>query len=113
MAVLMGGPNIVRGGSHSGNVAARDLAARGHLDIVSSDYVPSSLLYGALLLESQIDGISLAQAVATVTLNPARAVGLEDRGEIATGKRADLIRVNRAGAVPVVRDVWRGGGKIA
>jgi alpha-D-ribose 1-methylphosphonate 5-triphosphate diphosphatase len=113
MAVLMGGPNIVRGGSHSGNVAAKDLALRGQLDIVSSDYVPSSLLYGALLLESQIDGMTLAQAIATVTLNPARAVGLDDRGEIALGKRADLIRVDRAGRVPVIKDVWRGGRKIA
>ena len=119
MAVLMGGPNIVRGGSHSGNVAAKDLAARGQLDIVSSDYVPSSLLLGALLLEQQIDGLSLPQAVATVTRNPAHAVGLDDRGEIAIGKRADLIRVHRAPAagrdlnVPVIRDVWRGGHKIA
>jgi alpha-D-ribose 1-methylphosphonate 5-triphosphate diphosphatase len=113
MAVLMGGPNIVRGGSHSGNVAAKDLALRGQLDIVSSDYVPSSLLYGALLLESQIASMTLAQAIATVTHNPARAVGLDDRGEIAPGKRADLIRVNRAGTVPVIKDVWRGGGKIA
>lgn len=113
MAVLMGGPNIVRGGSHSGNVAARDLAARGQLDIVSSDYVPSSLLYGALLLSQQIEGLTLPQAIATVTLNPARAVGLTDRGEIAVGKRADLIRVQRTGSVPVVKDVWRGGEKIA
>jgi alpha-D-ribose 1-methylphosphonate 5-triphosphate diphosphatase len=113
MAVLMGGPNIVRGGSHSGNVAAKDLAARGQLDIVSSDYVPSSLLYGALLLEQQIDGLTLPQAIATVTLNPARAVGLNDRGEIAIGKRADLIRVQQTGSVPVIKDVWRGGEKIA
>jgi alpha-D-ribose 1-methylphosphonate 5-triphosphate diphosphatase len=113
MAVLMGGPNIVRGGSHSGNVAARDLAERGQLDIVSSDYVPSSLLHGALLLEEQIEAMTLPQAIATVTLNPARAVGLDDRGEIAAGKRADLIRVQRAGPVPVIRDVWRGGRKIA
>jgi alpha-D-ribose 1-methylphosphonate 5-triphosphate diphosphatase len=113
MAVLMGGPNIVRGGSHSGNVAAKDLAASGQLDIVSSDYVPSSLLFGALLLEAQIEEMTLPQAIATVTLNPARAVGLEDRGEIAVGKRADLIRVVRGGAVPVIEDVWRGGEKIA
>ena len=115
MAVMMGGPNIVRGGSHSGNVAAMDLAARGQLDIVSSDYVPSSLLHGALLLADQTDGLSLPQAVATVTRNPARAVGLDDRGEIAVGKRADLIRVahGAGGQVPVIKDVWRGGQRIA
>lgn len=113
MAVMMGGPNIVRGGSHAGNVAAKDLALRGQLDIVSSDYVPSSLLFGALLLETQIEALTLPQAIATVTLNPARAAGLDDRGEIAAGKRADLIRVTRAGSVPVIKDVWRGGEKIA
>jgi alpha-D-ribose 1-methylphosphonate 5-triphosphate diphosphatase len=71
------------------------------------------LLYGALLLEQQIDGLTLPQAIATVTLNPARAVGLNDRGEIAIGKRADLIRVQQTGSVPVIKDVWRGGEKIA
>ena len=94
-------------------VAAKDLALRGQLDIVSSDYVPSSLLFGALLLETQIEALTLPQAIATVTLNPARAIGLEDRGEIAAGKRADLIRVTRTGVVPVIKDVWRGGQKIA
>jgi alpha-D-ribose 1-methylphosphonate 5-triphosphate diphosphatase len=115
LAVLMGGPNIVRGGSHSGNVAAKDLAAKGVLDIVSSDYVPSSLLLGALMLARDIETITLSQAIASVTRTPARAVGLDDRGEIAEGLRADLVRVRyREGdGVPVVRDVWRGGEKIA
>ena len=65
------------------------------------------------MLETQIEALTLPQAIATVTLNPARAAGLDDRGEIAAGKRADLIRVTRAGSVPVIKDVWRGGEKIA
>ena len=93
MAVLMGAPNVVRGGSHSGNVAARELAEHGLLDILSSDYIPFSLIQPAFSLDSVVDGITLPQAVAMVSKNPAEAGGLEDRGEIAIGKRADLVRV--------------------
>ncbi|MGB0087255.1 MAG: alpha-D-ribose 1-methylphosphonate 5-triphosphate diphosphatase [Rhodomicrobiaceae bacterium] len=113
LRVLMGAPNIVRGMSHSGNVSARELGDRGVLDILSSDYVPGSLLYGALLLEQSAEGISLPEAIATVTRNPARAVGLDDRGEIAIGLRADLVRFHATKKAPVIRDVWRGGKKIA
>ena len=111
--VLMGAPNVVRGGSHSGNIAAVDLAREGLLDILSSDYVPSSLLMGALQLPKQVPAIDLAAAVRTVTKTPAEAVGLEDRGEIAIGKRADLIRVHVARDIPVVRSVWREGRRVA
>jgi alpha-D-ribose 1-methylphosphonate 5-triphosphate diphosphatase len=111
--ILMGAPNVVRGGSHSGNIAAVDLAREGLLDILSSDYVPSSLLMGALQLPKQIPAIDLAAAVRTVTKTPAEAVGLNDRGEIAVGKRADLIRVHVVRDVPVVRSVWREGSRVA
>ena len=111
--ILMGAPNVVRGGSHSGNIAAVDLAREGLLDILSSDYVPSSLLMGALQLPRQVPAIDLAAAVRTVTKTPAEAVGLNDRGEIAIGKRADLIRVHVARDVPVVRSVWREGHRVA
>jgi len=106
-------PNVVRGGSHSGNIAAVDLAREGLLDILSSDYVPSSLLMGALQLPKQVPAIDLAAAVRTVTKTPAEAVGLTDRGEIAIGKRADLIRVHVARDIPVVRSVWREGKRVA
>jgi alpha-D-ribose 1-methylphosphonate 5-triphosphate diphosphatase len=113
MRTVMGGPNVVRGGSHSGNVAARALAEKGLLDILSSDYVPASLLLGALALED-IPGIGgLPGAIRLVSLNPARATGLDDRGEIAVGKRADLIRVRRDGRAPVVREVFRQGRRVA
>ncbi|WP_315806437.1 MULTISPECIES: alpha-D-ribose 1-methylphosphonate 5-triphosphate diphosphatase [unclassified Bradyrhizobium] len=113
ICILMGAPNVVRGGSHSGNIAAVDLAREGLLDILSSDYVPSSLLLGALQLPQRVLSIDLAAAVRTVTKTPAEAVGLADRGEIAPGKRADLIRVHVRGAVPVVRSVWREGTRVA
>jgi alpha-D-ribose 1-methylphosphonate 5-triphosphate diphosphatase len=113
IGILMGAPNVVRGGSHSGNVAAVDLAREGLLDILSSDYIPSSLLMGALQLPARVPKIDLAAAVRTVTKAPAEAVGLSDRGEIAPGKRADLIRVHIARDVPVVRSVWREGNRVA
>ncbi len=113
---VMGGPNVVRGGSHSGNVAASDLARNGLLDILSSDYVPGSLLSAVMRLVD--DGIlTLPQAVATVSQNPAQATGLEDRGRIEPGLRADLIHV-RLVDLPqsrhhaVVRAVWREGGRV-
>ncbi len=109
MAIIMGGPNMVKGGSHSGNVSAAELAQADLLDIFSSDYVPSSLLISAFML-SPLDGWSLPKAVRTVSCNPARAIGLNDRGEVAAGLRADLLRVrmNRAG-MPMVRETWFGG----
>jgi alpha-D-ribose 1-methylphosphonate 5-triphosphate diphosphatase len=112
MKVLMGGPNIVRGMSHSGNVSALELAQLGVLDILSSDYVPCSLLWGALKLHTDA-GLPLPSAIATVTRNPARAVGFEDRGEIKPGLRADLIRVKPMDGAPLVRDVWCKGERVA
>jgi alpha-D-ribose 1-methylphosphonate 5-triphosphate diphosphatase len=115
MKVLMGAPNLVRGGSHSGNVSAQDLAAQGLLDVISSDYVPSSLLHGVFVLaEALRDQISLPQAVAKGSLEPAAAIGLTDRGEIAAGKRADLVRVRTAaGSVPIARETWVEGRRVA
>ena len=110
--VMMGAPNVVRGGSHSGNVASEALARAGHLDVLSSDYVPASLLFGALELHRRIDNYGLAQALRTVTLNPAQAAGLDDRGEIAPGKRADVVRVRIADDLPIVREVYRSGTRI-
>lgn len=112
IGVLMGAPNLVRGGSHSGNVAAEELARDGVLDIMSSDYVPSSLLMGAFDLARRIEGFDLATAIKTVSTNPARATGLADRGAIAAGQRADLVRVRMAGEHPVVREVYRDGRRV-
>jgi alpha-D-ribose 1-methylphosphonate 5-triphosphate diphosphatase len=112
LAVVMGAPNVVRGGSHSGNISARDQAALGQLDILSSDYAPVSLLHAAFLLHDAI-GIGLPDAIATVSRNPAEALGLADRGEIAAGKRADLVRVRVIDGMPIARQVWRAGERVA
>jgi alpha-D-ribose 1-methylphosphonate 5-triphosphate diphosphatase len=113
ISVLMGAPNLVRGSSHSGNVGTAELARAGLLDVMSSDYMPASLLMAAFHLPRAVPAIELPQAVRTVTAAPAAAVGLDDRGEIAVGKRADLVRVRVSRDIPVVRSVWRSGARVA
>lgn len=110
--VLMGAPNIVRGGSHSGNIAAAELARHGVLDILSSDYYPASLLQAVHSLTTMDQGYSLPRAVSTVSLSPATAVGLHDRGEIAVGKRADLVHVADLGQQFIVKQVLRQGQRV-
>ncbi|MBS3650562.1 alpha-D-ribose 1-methylphosphonate 5-triphosphate diphosphatase [Pseudaminobacter sp. 19-2017] len=112
MAVLMGAPNVVRGKSHSGNVSAKALADARVLDVLSSDYVPFSLIHAPFML-ADAAGMTLPESIRLVTATPARAVGLEDRGRIGIGLRADLVRVRRSSGVPVVRSVWREGRRVA
>ena len=112
LAVLVGAPNLVLGGSHSGNIAAIDLVRAGHAEILSSDYVPASLLESVFKLPAAGIGISLPQAVRLASLNPAKAVGLGDRGEIAADRRADLVRVRAVDGAAVVRAVWREGDRV-
>jgi len=112
LAVLVGAPNLVLGGSHSGNIAAIDLIRAGRADILSSDYVPASLMEGVFKLPGAGIDVTLPQAVRLASLSPARAVGLNDRGEIAAGRRADLVRVRVVGDAPVVRSVWREGQRV-
>ena len=112
LATVAGAPNVVRGGSHSGNVSALELAREGVLDALSSDYVPGSLLLAAWMLRCEA-GFSLSEAMAIVSLRPARAARLHDRGAIAEGLRADLVRVKEIDGQPVVREVWRGAVRVA
>ena len=109
--VMMGAPNLIRGGSHSGNVAAAELADLGLLDIVSSDYVPAALLLAAVKLGGMWD--DMARGLATVTRTPALAAGLTDRGEIALGKRADLIQFRITEGAPALRAVWARGARVS
>ena len=111
IAVMMGAPNMVRGGSHSGNVSAEELARAGHLDILSSDYVPAALLQAAVRLAEIWD--DMPRAIATVTATPADRLGLDDRGHLAPGYRADLARFRVFGDVPLVRGVWSRGARVA
>lgn len=108
--VMMGAPNLIRGGSHAGNVSAAGLAQAGCLDILSSDYVPAGLLGGAAILARIWN--DLPRAMATVTLNPARAAGLADRGQLALGLRADLIRFSMLEQTPIMRDTWVQGHRV-
>jgi alpha-D-ribose 1-methylphosphonate 5-triphosphate diphosphatase len=112
LRTIAGAPNVVRGGSHSGNVAAIELARAGVLDALSSDYVPGSLLQAAWTLRRDA-GYSLPEAVRSISRAPALACGLDDRGEIAAGLRADFVRVHELGGLPVVREVWRAGARVA
>lgn len=111
LGIVMGAPNVVRGGSHSGNVSALELARAGLLDVLSSDYVPASLLHAAFLLVEHA-GFSVPAAVAIISANPARLARLEDRGEIACGKRADFARVRVREGIPAVLAVWNAGRRI-
>ncbi len=110
IAVMMGAPNLIRGGSHSGNVAAETLAKADLLDIVSSDYVPSALLLSAFRLADLWR--DLPRAVATVTANPAMAADLDDRGALVLGQRGDVLRIEPHGQTPLLRGVWSQGLKI-
>lgn len=110
IAVMMGAPNLIRGGSHSGNVAAQELAEAGLLDILSSDYVPAALLLAAVRLGEEWG--DMARGLATVTQAPARAVELEDRGRLAPGLRADVIRFYLHDGFPRLRGVWSRGMRV-
>ena len=110
--VIAGAPNIVRGGSHSGNVAAAELVRAGAVDALASDYVPASLVEAAFR-SVETAGIALAAAIALITDTPARMARLPDRGRLAPGCRADLVRVRVFEGLPVVRQVWRAGERVA
>jgi len=112
LAIMAGAPNLVRGRSHSDNISAAELAGRGLVDILSSDYVPAAALHGAWALHVR-HGMALHRAMATVSAVPAERIGLDDRGELLPGRRADMIRVALHGEVPVVRSVWRAGERVA
>jgi alpha-D-ribose 1-methylphosphonate 5-triphosphate diphosphatase len=111
MDVIAGAPNLVRGGSHSGNVSATAMLAAGAVDAFASDYVPPSLLEAAFALAAS--GTALDKAVAMVTANPARMAGLADRGRLAVGLRADLAAVHVGDGLAAPVAVWREGLRVS
>ena len=111
LGVISGAPNLVRGASHSGNVSARELAQEGLVDVLSSDYVPMSLLQAVFYLHREM-GYGLPRAVAMASANPAALVGLSGRGELAQDKRADLLRVSQRNGDQHLVSVWRGGAQV-
>ena len=108
MATLFGAPNILRGKSQSGNMRALDAVLEGVVDCLCGDYSAAALLPSVLKLP-ELAGIGLADAISLVTRNPARAAGFTDRGEIAVGKRADLVAVKYLGGLPQADRVWVAG----
>lgn len=113
LAVVMGAPNLLRGGSQSGNVSLRALLEADLCDVLSSDYVPRSPLDAAIAIGLD-DSLpqDLPRAIAMVTDAPARLAGLTDRGRIEAGLRADLVRVRRTGMHNHVVAVWREGRRV-
>jgi len=112
LTTIAGAPNIVRGGSHSGNVSVMDLIAEGVLDALASDYVPAAMLEAAFCTVAK-NVLSIPEAIALITSGPADIAGLHDRGRIAPGLRADLLQVRVYQNMPVIRAVWRQGVRIA
>jgi alpha-D-ribose 1-methylphosphonate 5-triphosphate diphosphatase len=112
LTTILGAPNVVRGGSHNGNVAAAELGAADVLDALSSDYMPMSLIEAPFVL-ARDRVMTLSAALALVTVNPARMAGFEDRGRLEPGLRADLVRVRETSGPPIVRGVWREGSRVA
>jgi alpha-D-ribose 1-methylphosphonate 5-triphosphate diphosphatase len=112
LGIIMGAPNVVRGASHTGNVSAQSLVDGGLLDILSSDYIPFSLMQAVFRLSAGEEAVALPDAVRLASKHPAEATGLIDRGEIAAGRRADLVRVQMSDGLPVVRTVWREGRRV-
>lgn len=113
MLNVAGAPNIMRGGSQSGNVAVKDLVAEKLVDILASDYVPRSMLDAAFYLGLSDDfDVSLSDAMRMVSSAPAQAAHLNDRGEIAIGKRADLVQVGLHDGCPFVKRIWRQGERV-
>jgi alpha-D-ribose 1-methylphosphonate 5-triphosphate diphosphatase len=90
---VAGAPNVLLGGSHSGNLSATQAILAGAVDVLCSDYYPASLLHAVFRLHRE-HALALPAAFRLVTLNPARAVGLADRlGSVEAGKAADLLVV--------------------
>jgi alpha-D-ribose 1-methylphosphonate 5-triphosphate diphosphatase len=112
MRVVAGAPNLVRGGAHAGEVAVADLVREGFVDILASDFCPSSLLQAVFTLARDLS-MPLHVAVATASATPASVMGLTDRGAIQEGLRADLVRVRETSRGPVIVSAWCGGRQIA
>ncbi len=113
LLVLMGAPNLVLGGSHSGNVSAMDLVKLDLVDLISSDYAPRSLLQSGFIISQQTHK-PLYEAIKLITLNSAKAINLDRQiGSLAVGKKADLITVHDDGIIPRILEVYKQGDRVA
>lgn len=112
LQVLMGAPNLVLGGSHSGNISALKLIKQGLVDILSSDYVPRSLLQSIFVIAQNVER-PLYEIIRLITSNPAKAIKMQERGSLEVGKQADLITVHYDGVLPSLTTVIRQGKRVA
>lgn len=113
LQVLMGAPNLVLGGSHSGNVSAMELVLSDLVDVISSDYVPQSLLR-AMFMIAEKTSKPIYEAMRLFTSNPAQAINLfDDRGGLEVGKRADFITVHDDGIVPRLISTFCFGNRVS
>lgn len=113
LQVLMGAPNLVLGGSHSGNVSAMELIKMDLVDIISSDYVPRSLLQSVFTISQQTHKL-VHEVIKLITLNSAKAINLDSEiGSLEVGKKADFITVHDDGIVPRILEVFKNGNRVA
>lgn len=108
LPTILGAPNILRGQSQSGSMRAIDAVRAGVAGCLCSDYQPSTLIAAAFVVAANTD-LTLSQAVALVTANPADACKLNDRGRLKKGLRADLVAVTLLGELPLVSRAWSAG----
>lgn len=99
-AVVMGAPNVVRGGSHLGWASAAPLAERGLVNVLASDYFWPAMMEAAFIMAGR-GVLDLPRAWALVSANPAEACGLHDRGRLEAGLRGDVVLVDEARRAPV------------
>jgi alpha-D-ribose 1-methylphosphonate 5-triphosphate diphosphatase len=109
MRTMVGAPNILLGGSHSGNLSALEALDSGYTDIICSDYSPMALFHSLFIATEKL-GKPLPELVQKVSLGPAKALGIEEEtGSIAQGKDADLVFFQEGGARPqIVKTLVRG-----
>lgn len=105
LLTVAGAPNILLGGSHAGNLSAAEAIAEDAIDVLCSDYYPAAMLHAVFALHSRC-GVPLHRAVALVTMNPARAVGIDgEYGSLAPGKKADLLVIECLDGYPTITQV--------
>jgi alpha-D-ribose 1-methylphosphonate 5-triphosphate diphosphatase len=109
---IMGAPNVILGGSQSGNLSAAEAARHGLVDALSSDYAPVSLFHAVFQLARELE-IPLHESASWISSRPAEMANLIDRGSLAPGKRADLVEIALIGDTPCVVRVWREGKRVA
>lgn len=105
--VVLGGPNVLRGGSHTGAMGAEDAIAGGACSVLATDYYYPSLLHAAEHLVNR-GVLPLADAWALISQNPASAMGLTDRGQVTAGHRADLVVLDTSGPWRIVHTIVGG-----